>query len=100
MPAQTNACLNVRYAESSDGGKTWGTSIQVTDKPTNLDHDQLGERLVPFFGDYITVAAQGDTIGAVWTDQRNTVGAPDLAADNDAHTCPVTRRPAAPALRR
>jgi hypothetical protein len=80
----TSACLNVRYAESSDGGKTWGTSIQVTDTPTNLNYEQFGGRLVPFTGDYITVAAQGDTIGAVWTDQRNTVGAPDLSGDNDA----------------
>ena len=81
----TSACMNVRYAESADGGKTWGTSIQVTDTPTNLDYEQFGGRLIPFFGDYITVAAQGGTIGAVWTDQRNTVGAADTAAgaDND-----------------
>jgi hypothetical protein len=79
----TSACLNVRYAESTDGGKTWGTSIQVTDTATNLNYEQFGGRLVPFFGDYITVAAQGDTIGAVWTDQRNTAGAPDPSGDND-----------------
>jgi hypothetical protein len=79
----TSACLNVRYAESTDGGKTWGTSIQVTDTPTNLNYEQFGGRLVPFFGDYITVAAQGDTIGAAWTDQRNTAGAPDPSGDND-----------------
>ncbi len=79
----TSACLNVRYAESSNGGKTWGTSIQVTDTPTNLNYEQFGGRLVPFFGDYITVAAQGNMIGAVWTDQRNTVGAADPTGDND-----------------
>ncbi|MBO0838749.1 MAG: exo-alpha-sialidase, partial [Actinobacteria bacterium] len=81
---QTNACLNVRYAESSDGGKTWGPSIQITSTPTNPNYEQFGGRLAPFFGDYITVAAQGDTIGAVWTDQRDTVGAPDPSGtDND-----------------
>jgi hypothetical protein len=80
---QTSACLNVRYAESGDGGKTWDPSIQVTDTPTNPNYEQFGGRLVPFFGDYITVAAQGDTIGAVWTDQRNTVGAADTNGDND-----------------
>ena len=79
----TSACLNVRYAESADGGKTWGSSIQVTDTPTNPNYEQFGGRLVPFFGDYITVAAQGNTIGAVWTDQRNTVGASDTSGDND-----------------
>jgi hypothetical protein len=82
---QTSACLNVMYAESTDGGQTWGTPITVTDTATNPNYEQFGGRLVPFFGDYITVAAQGDTIGAVWTDQRNTVGAPDTGAgaDND-----------------
>jgi hypothetical protein len=80
---QTSACLNVRYAESTDGGKTWESSIQVTNTPTNLNYEQFGGRLVPFFGDYITVAAQGNTIGAVWTDQRNTVGAADPTGDND-----------------
>jgi hypothetical protein len=80
---QTSACLNVRYADSTDGGKTWGSSIQVTDTPTNLNYEQFGARRVPFFGDYITVAAQGNTIGAAWTDQRNTVGAADPSGDND-----------------
>jgi hypothetical protein len=78
------ACLSVRYAESTDGGKTWSSSIQVTDTPTNLNYEQCGGRLVPFFGDYITVAAQNDTIAATWTDQRDTVGAADASADNDS----------------
>jgi hypothetical protein len=80
---RTSACLNVLYAESTDGGMTWDSSIAVTNTPTNLNYEQFGGRLVPFFGDYITVSAQGDTIGTVWTDQRNTVGAPDPSGDND-----------------
>jgi hypothetical protein len=80
---KTSACLNVRYAESKDGGKTWGSSIQVTNTPTNLNYEQFGARHVPFFGDYITVAAQGDVIGATWTDQRDTVGAADPSGDKD-----------------
>lgn len=79
----TYACLDVRYAESSDGGKTWSSSIQVNDTPTNPNFEQFGGRLVPFFGDYITVAAVGDTIGTVWTDQRDTVPAADPSGDND-----------------
>ena len=78
-----SACLNVRYAESTDGGATWGSSIQVTNTPTNPNYEQFGGRLVPFFGDYITVAAVGDTVGAVWTDQRDTVGAADPSGDDD-----------------
>jgi hypothetical protein len=60
---QTSACLNVRYAESTDGGMTWGSSIAVNNTPTNLNYEQVGGRRVPFFGDYITVAAQGNSIG-------------------------------------
>jgi hypothetical protein len=80
---QTSACLNVRYAESTDGGMTWAASTQVTGTPTNLNYEQFGGRLVPFFGDYITVAAQGNIVGVAWTDQRDTVGAPDTSGDND-----------------
>src|SRR5262249_10221367 len=72
---RTAACLNVRYAQSTDGGKTWAPAIQVTAPPTTPNYEQSGGRLVPFFGDYITVAAQGGVIGAVWTDQRNTAAA-------------------------
>jgi hypothetical protein len=80
---QTSACVNVRYAESTDGGITWGTSIQVTSTPTNPNYEQFSGRTVPFFGDYITVAAEGSTVGATWTDQRDTVPASDTSADND-----------------
>jgi hypothetical protein len=80
---QTNACLNVEYASSTDGGKTWSGATSITDTKTNPNLEQFGGRLVPFFGDYITVAAVGDTIGAVWTDQRNAATAPDASGDND-----------------
>ncbi|QGF23451.1 sialidase family protein [Raineyella fluvialis] len=79
----TSACLNVRYAASTDGGSTWGTSIRVTSRPFNPNYEQFGGRRVPFLGDYITVAAQGDRIGAVWADQRDTVAAADRTGDAD-----------------
>lgn len=78
----TYPCLNVMYASSTDGTH-WSPAIQVTGAPTNPNYEQFGGRRIPFIGDYITVAAQGDTIGAVWTDQRNTVGASDTTGDND-----------------
>jgi hypothetical protein len=81
---QTYACLNVRYASSTNGGTSWSTTpLQVTDAATNPNYEQFSGRAVPFFGDYITVAAAGDTIGAVWTDQRDTVSAADASADDD-----------------
>ena len=79
-----SACLNVRYAVSTDGGTTW-TSTQATDVPTNPNYEQFGGRKIPFFGDYIMVGAVGSTVAAVWTDARDVVGAADPApkGDND-----------------
>jgi hypothetical protein len=79
----TSACLNVEYASSTDGGKTWSAPTQVTDTQTNPNLEQFGGRRIPFFGDYITVSAVGSTIGAVWTDQRNAVLAADPSGDKD-----------------
>ena len=69
----------------------------MTSAPTNLNYEQFGGRLVPFFGDYITVAAQGSTVGAVWTDQRNTVGAANPWATMTGRMCRATQRRVAPA---
>ena len=77
-----SACLNVRYAESTDGGTSW-SSTAVTEVPTNPNFEQFGGRRVPFFGDYIMVGAVGSTVAAVWTDSRNVVGAADPTGDND-----------------
>jgi hypothetical protein len=70
------ACLDVWYSSSTDGGATW-THQQLTSVETNPNLEQFGGRLVPFFGDYIMVAAVGGSIGAVWTDQRDAVVGPD-----------------------
>jgi hypothetical protein len=77
-----SACLNVRYAESTDGGTSWSSTV-VTEVPTNPNFEQFGGRRVPFFGDYIMVGAVGSTVAAVWTDSRNVVGAADPTGDND-----------------
>lgn len=79
----TTACLNVTYVSSTDGGQTWSDPTQITDTPTNPNLEQFGGRRVPFFGDYITVSAVGNTILADWTDQRNATLAPDTTGDND-----------------
>jgi Neuraminidase (sialidase) len=77
-----SACLNVRYAVSTDGGATW-TGTQATDMPTNPNYEQFGGRRIPFFGDYIMVSAVGSTVAAAWTDARDVIGAADPARDND-----------------
>jgi hypothetical protein len=90
------ACLNVFYTSSTDG-VTWTTSVKLTSVPTNPNFEQFGGRTVPFFGDYIMVAAVGNNVEAVWTDQRDTVAGPDSDGNDplgDTHnggTCgPVT----------
>jgi hypothetical protein len=77
-----SACLNVRYAVSTDGGANW-TSTLVTKAPMNPNYEQFGGRKIPFFGDYIMVGAVGSTVAAVWTDTRDVVGAVDPTGDND-----------------
>ena len=79
----TDACLAVWSSTSTDGGATWSHSV-VTSALTNLNLEQFGGRRVPFFGDYIEVAAVGSTIEAVWTDQRDAVvGTETSGSDND-----------------
>jgi hypothetical protein len=79
----TSACLAVWSSTSTNGGATW-THSQVTDTLTNPNLEQFGGRLVPFFGDYIEVAAVGSTVEAVWTDQRDAaLGTETSGADND-----------------
>jgi hypothetical protein len=70
------ACLNVWYSSSTDGGTTWA-HVKLTSVPTNPNFEQFGGRTVPFFGDYIMVAAVGNQVEAVWTDARDVVPGPD-----------------------
>jgi hypothetical protein len=80
---QTSACLAVWSSTSTDGGGTW-THDEVTNTLTNPNLEQFGGRLVPFFGDYIEVAAAGSSVEAAWTDQRNAVLGTEVAgSDND-----------------
>jgi hypothetical protein len=70
------ACLAVWYSSSTDGGATW-THQELTSTLTNPNFEQFGGRTVPFFGDYIMVAAVGNSVEAVWTDARDVVAGPD-----------------------
>ena len=79
----TSPCLAVWSSTSTDGGATWSHSV-VTSALTNIALEQFGGRRIPFFGDYIEVAAVGSTIEAVWTDQRDAVvGTEATGSDND-----------------
>jgi hypothetical protein len=79
----TSACLAVWSSRSTDGGATW-THAEVTSTLTNPNLEQFGGRLVPFFGDYIEVAAVRSAVEAVWTDQRDAVlGTETAGSDED-----------------
>src|SRR5260370_14111053 len=71
------ACVNVWYSSSTDGGTTWATHVKLTSVPTNPNFEQFGGRTVPFFGDYIMVAAGRNSVDAVWTEARHLVAGPD-----------------------
>jgi hypothetical protein len=77
------ACLNVFYSSSSDG-VSWTTPQQLTSAPTNPNFEQFGGRAIPFFGDYIMVAAVGNSVAAVWTDARDVIAAADSDGDDPA----------------
>jgi hypothetical protein len=65
-----NAVQSV-YATSSDDGATWTTPFISTAYP--LQHEQFGNRDIPFFGDYNYISAVGSTVLMNWADGRDTI---------------------------
>jgi hypothetical protein len=63
-------------ARSIDGGDTWSES-QVSGAGTNPNWEVRSSMRSPFFGDYNYASAAGSTVGAVWTDTRDTVAGQD-----------------------
>jgi hypothetical protein len=77
-PAGTNSgnFVHAFLARSIDGGDTWSES-QVSGAGTNPNWEVRSSMRSPFFGDYNYVSAAGSTVGAVWTDTRDTVAGQD-----------------------
>jgi hypothetical protein len=62
--------LETFAARSLDGGRTWTERVlSRTPQNPNLGVHESGR--VPFLGDYTGVAAAGETVFAVWTDNRD-----------------------------
>jgi len=71
----TITSLDVFYAESTDGGSTFSTSVRVTSisfDPNLVERgDIAGPAFIPFIGDRIGLAASPTVVHAIWTDNRN-----------------------------
>ena len=65
-----------RYATSSTFGASW-TAETVSTAVTMPQHEQFGNRDVPFFGDYNYIDAVGATVLMDWTDHREVREGPD-----------------------
>ena len=64
------------YATSSNFGATWATET-VSTAVTMPQHEQFGNRDVPFFGDYNYIDAVAGTVLMDWTDHREVLEGPD-----------------------
>jgi hypothetical protein len=64
------------YASSSNFGDTWATE-PVSTAVTMPQHEQFGNRDVPFFGDYNYIDAVGGSVLMDWTDHREVIEGPD-----------------------
>jgi len=73
----TDASLDVYARKSIDHGETWTTPVKLTDAMSNPNYEQFDNRAVPFAGDYLTIASNGDDSFGTWTDSRDTVQGTD-----------------------
>jgi hypothetical protein len=95
--------VNTFLASSTNGGASWAET-QLTTAASNFNWETHGSRLVPFWGDYIYISAEGGVTQTAWTDSRDLVPGPDpretgASDDNDGFdvftTCPASPAPGA-----
>ena len=79
----TVASLDTFSRTSSNGGTSWGAVTRLSAVTSNPDYEMFDGRRVPFWGDYIDLAAGGDRAFAVWTDGRDVVPGVDLRFPDD-----------------
>ena len=58
------------YAVSTNLGVSFTPQL-VSSRSQMPQYEQFGNRDIPFFGDYNSIAAVGDTVLMDWTDQRD-----------------------------
>ncbi len=72
----TGRGLHSYYATRATSATTWLVR-RVSTATTMPQFEQFGDRDVPFFGDYNSIAAAGSTVLMTWTDQRDTATGDD-----------------------
>lgn len=79
----------VRYAVLLNGGRTFGTNLNLTPTPFDMTYAVDTSR-GKFLGDYIGIAATRTRANAVWVDTRFPSVWTDAAGQNDVVTAAVT----------
>jgi hypothetical protein len=80
----THLSTDIFFAQSIDGGLSFGKNVQVTTAPTN--ETCCGADLGNQYGDYEGIAAFDGSVHPVWTDRRAAVA----ALDEEVFTATVT----------
>ncbi len=98
----TLTALDLFYAQSTDGGVTFSSSVRLTSVSFNpelvkrTDAPNFNE---PFIGDYIGISSSPTMAHAIWADNRNACDTMDPTygcVDQDAFTVAITVTPPQP----
>ena len=82
--APPNGSIDTYVKRMSEATGTWdATATRVSSRSQNPNWEQFGGRLVPFFGDYITLAFGGGATRIDWTDNRDVPAQPGTIDGND-----------------
>lgn len=72
--APISSLVNFFYIQSTDGGRSFGSPVRVSEMTTNWC--DASSQIVPNFGDYNTAVSTGNSVYSTWADGRN--GVPDV----------------------
>ena len=68
----TNQGVETWYSRSTDGGANW-THLKVSGGSYALNHEQFGNRDIPFFGDYNYISASASNVLMTWPSGQDTL---------------------------
>jgi hypothetical protein len=88
-PSEAANLYTVRYATSGNGGRTFGTNLNLTSEPFDMDLAAPTERGL-FLGDYIGIAATPTHVNPLWVDTRFPSVHTSAPGQNDVVTVAIT----------